>query len=417
MSDDVNRIFRLEEIFPDVDGIFLTSMPTLQECKNNSLFVFDTNALLLPYEMNTSGIPKLKELYKELISTNSLFIPKRVAREFAKLRNKKLGEIFQAVRTKKSIKHTSNFNAPILSDLKEKKKLDKAYKDLQNAEKKYFESIDNLANVISSWGWSDPVSLIYSDLFKRHVFIDHDKTHEEIEAELKRRNELKIPPGYKDSSKADDGVGDLIIWLSILNLASSKQKNIVFITQETKQDWWNKSDGTAFLPRYELIDEFRRISNGKSIHIIQFSQLLDLFEIDQPIVDSAIDAEVKNSNKKGIQDEMLKNLALYGAKQDIEKKKKFKAINDALTKYSGDKQIETIKKWFYANYENPAECSPYDTKKGGYEFVFGGPYYAEEEINNRYSGEILQSVINLAIDQINSQNGCIEWTKNPESFF
>jgi len=31
--------------------------------------------------------------------------------------------------------------------------------------------------------------------------------------------------------------------------------------------------------------------------------------------------------------------------------------------------------WFLANFENPAECTPYESAEGGYQWIWGGPYF------------------------------------------
>src|SRR6516164_4356205 len=37
--------------------------------------------------------------------------------------------------------------------------------------------------------------------------------------------------------------------------------------------------------------------------------------------------------------------------------------------------------WFFANFEDPAESTPYD---GGYVYIWGGPYDAREELNEAF---------------------------------
>ncbi len=114
-------IFALEEAFPDADGIFSATFKKLTESYENALIVFDTNVLLLPYSMGNEGLEQLKGLYKQLIDSERLFIPKRVAREFARNRNKKLAEIYNSVLQRKSGKSKNNLNYPILENLDEKK--------------------------------------------------------------------------------------------------------------------------------------------------------------------------------------------------------------------------------------------------------------------------------------------------------
>lgn len=47
-------------------------------------------------------------------------------------------------------------------------------------------------------------------------------------------------------------------------------------------------------------------------------------------------------------------------------------------------QIEAMRRWFYARYEDPANQTPYSSQEGGYMFVFGGPYDPNDVIQERF---------------------------------
>ena len=88
--------------------------------------------------------------------------------------------------------------------------------------------------------------------------------------------ENKIAPGYKDSGKDDDGLGDIIIWNTLLEIGSDKKSDVVFVSNDQKSDWFYKHDRLALYPKYELLDEFRRTSKGKTLHIISFTKFLEI---------------------------------------------------------------------------------------------------------------------------------------------
>ena len=69
--------------------------------------------------------------------------------------------------------------------------------------------------------------------------------------EKSRRYRDKVPPGYKDASKDDGGIGDFLIWKTLLQLGSKEKKDFVFVTGEQKPDWFNQASGepTVFLMR------------------------------------------------------------------------------------------------------------------------------------------------------------------------
>jgi hypothetical protein len=63
---------------------------------------------------------------------------------------------------------------------------------------------------------------------------------------------------------------------------------MIFVTGDEKSDWMVRSENTALFPRFELIEEYQRSSEGQSFHIMKFSELLDFFDVKQNVV-----AEVK----------------------------------------------------------------------------------------------------------------------------
>ena len=73
------------------------------------------------------------------------------------------------------------------------------------------------------------------------------------------RYKKKTPPGYKDEKK--DGVskyGDLLVWAETYTYAASNNKNIIFVTDDIKEDWWNILEDGSLSFRKELIKEFSK---------------------------------------------------------------------------------------------------------------------------------------------------------------
>jgi hypothetical protein len=52
-------------------------------------------------------------------------------------------------------------------------------------------------------------------MFTPARIIGHGLSKEDIKSDLARRTTHKLPPGYKDSGKLDEGVGDVLIWHSL----------------------------------------------------------------------------------------------------------------------------------------------------------------------------------------------------------
>lgn len=77
--------------------------------------------------------------------------------------------------------------------------------------------------------------------------------------ECKRRHAEGRPPypkGSKDESKKVNTEGDALIWLELLDICKSKDKGLIFVLAEKKDDWWLKHGAQLIGPRRELIQEF-----------------------------------------------------------------------------------------------------------------------------------------------------------------
>lgn len=50
----------------------------------------------------------------------------------------------------------------------------------------------------------------------------------------------------------------------------------------------------------------------------------------------------------------------------------------------GEALHEAVKAWFLLNFENPAENTPFNSREGGYQYIWGGPHEAREEIEGYF---------------------------------
>ena len=96
----------------------------------------------------------------------------------------------------------------------------------------------------------------------------------EIIKEGELRYRYKLPPGFMDCEK--DGIekfGDLFVWKEILKLPSKNEvKNIIFITNDIKDDWWSKDKSGNLEMRSELLDEFNEINKKTYINFMTMSE-------------------------------------------------------------------------------------------------------------------------------------------------
>ena len=52
-------------------------------------------------------------------------------------------------------------------------------------------------------------------------------------------------------------------------------------------------------------------------------------------------------------------------------------------------RIKAMRDWFLGSYEDPAENTPHDSGEGGYQYIWGGPYDALEEIGGAFGQELV----------------------------
>jgi hypothetical protein len=98
---------------------------------------------------------------------------------------------------------------------------------------------------------------------------------EELELTRKLRYDAKSPPGFRDKGKDDGGVGDLAIWLTVLQESAAASRDAIFVSEEGKDDWFHSAGSEPLFPRYELVEEFSAATGGKNFGIMKLSRLLE----------------------------------------------------------------------------------------------------------------------------------------------
>lgn len=110
---------------------------------------------------------------------------------------------------------------------------------------------------------------------------------------MKKRYKDQVPPGFMDG-KNKDGVrkySDLIIWKEILNYARNQEKDIVFVTDDVKADWWDEAGFHA-----KLLAEFEK--TGRRITPMKSMKLLSLIATEYHIEKSdAVEIALRMTDK------------------------------------------------------------------------------------------------------------------------
>lgn len=288
--------FKLEGIFEDATQIFKPNRVT-KASNPDVIIAVDTNVLLLPYTIRKDGLPKLQEFYQDLRAAGRLYLPARVAREFIVHRDKKLAELLKMitdVRSRINIGETKI--SPILEGVEGSEAMALASKALAEAKNQYTRALAVVEEKIQSWSGDDPVTSVYNSVFDDTNIVSPVQENEEILAEWQLRFRRRIPPGYKDGSKGDTGIGDFLVWKALLALGAEQKKDLIFVTGEEKADWFVRVNGAGAYPRPELVAEYRKHSGGKGLRLVEFHDVLREMDVAQEVVLEIEKAETTANN-------------------------------------------------------------------------------------------------------------------------
>lgn len=293
-GETLERTFLADDLIPDAAAAFRYQVPAVEIAIKTADIVLDTNVLLLPYGAGSGSLGEIIKVFKPLAEKKRLFLPGQVAREFIRNRPNKLGDLQQQLQDKISrFLSIEKLNFPILEGNAEYSKLNETLAQTAALKKELGNAGAAVVQKIKSWEWNDPVNTAYRTVFSPATIVSPDIDRTKILAELRRRQKMQIPPGYKDAAKDDLGIGDFLIWLTILDIGSRNKKPLIFVSGEEKSDWQHRSGGAGFLPRYELLDEYRRSSGGKPFYMIPLSRLLELLNAKSESVDQIKHEEVR----------------------------------------------------------------------------------------------------------------------------
>ncbi|ENK4563977.1 DUF4935 domain-containing protein [Yersinia enterocolitica] len=291
----------------------------------NATIAFDTNVLLSLYRYSESTRDEFISVINEV--KDRVLLPYFVGTEFFNNRTKVISEQCKAYdETKKKLQEIklsldNKRSHPFISEDTSNTfaaALEKVIAELESNNKSHDSQITNDTIL-------DAVSEIFDGKVSENYFSD---TLDEIIKKGEERYKNKVPPGYEDAGKATKSVelplsqkvapyGDLIIWLQLIEYAKNKSEDVIFITDDTKEDWYESARGKIIGPRYELVEEFEK-ETGKNIHIYQSDKFLsEISSLLQKAVSRETVEEVREIKEGSIKNRLNHNNSTLIWKNDI----------------------------------------------------------------------------------------------------
>lgn len=256
----------MKKTFP---GHFASDPADLKHLWEDSLIVLDANVLLSLYRYSDGTKNEFLDVFEKLKAR--LWLPHQFAKEYLKNRLKVISD------------QAKSYDAAIqgLEDLRDK---------FKNPKQHPFVSSEVLEDCNNSF------DLIVGELRANKQRHDHKLNDDDIKVSVNRifegkvgspytetqlvelidagalRYANKVPPGFKDANPKSGGVtfeeklapyGDYIGWKQVLEKAATDQCNVIFVTGDTKEDWWLEQSGRTIGPHPALIDEFVEITSHK----------------------------------------------------------------------------------------------------------------------------------------------------------
>lgn len=86
----------------------------------------------------------------------------------------------------------------------------------------------------------------------------------------------------------------------------------------------------------------------------------------------------------------------------------FEPKNEWLLSAPPNLRHEAMRQWFLSRYWDPANDTPYNGREGGYLYIHGGPYEAEDELYERFGDLFDDEIVRAVIDDVES-GGIFEW--------
>jgi hypothetical protein len=224
----------------------LSSLENLLLFDKDSILILDTNILIWLYRVNKEARFELFNWMSDLKHDKKIIIPSWSIHEYnIHLQQQNDAVFFPLTKVNKTIR--ANLNeldnyANLITNhdlLKDSGFLSRSELliDLEKSTQKISEILNCLSKVKKT---NSSVVRDEIENFIEGIIMDSDiySIQEKVESKSELRYDNRIPPGFKDKTKDNNNIGDLIIWNEVIEYCKKNNyENALFLTLDNKTDW------------------------------------------------------------------------------------------------------------------------------------------------------------------------------------
>lgn len=291
-------------LYDGFEGYRLSTPDEVAQALLNGVVVIDANVLLNLYEYNANTGDDLLAVLERL--GDRLVIPHQALREFWRNRIKLIGNPNAASRAATSALDKSKQSASNAVDqwakqvALEDSQRDALHEEIEGLYDRLVEAVTGGQpdRVDADPTAADPVLGRLETLLDGKVMPPLDAEQWKLCVEEgKRRADASEPPGYrdvhKDGSALPEGpAGDYLVWHQACQASKERDRDLVIVTGDEKEDWWWKHRSAFLGPRPELVAELLAKA-GRRLFMLRPRDLLAASAVLQVTVreESLADAE------------------------------------------------------------------------------------------------------------------------------
>lgn len=241
---------------------FRPTKAKMDEMLEKALICYDANVLLNIYRYSEETQGGLIEVFKAFVDRTCL--PHQVAFEYARNRANTIVEQVNLCQSTEAA-----FKKVIVDFIAPKDKQPFLSADSTKALDGIINELATKRKALESMISEDKYVDLFLSLFDQKIGAAPDEeTLKQLHKQADDRYKKKTPPGYIDAKdkKNPRAYGDYIVWRQLMDIAKKNNRDFIFVTDDSKDDWWLRLSGKTIGPRPELLEEFRR-ETGQCIWI------------------------------------------------------------------------------------------------------------------------------------------------------